>query len=178
MVFWFHFQDTVGAIDLATKALELKPQSFEAFYTRGRAKRDNRQFTSALHDLQEAVKLAPDNKELQRLVQRLEEECEEKSNQENQSVASTEQSTTSGDGTKSGTSTPIHSQSSVTSLQSQNSFNSLQSPSENSTPAQNFSGQTTPTESSDLDKRNVPDIVPSVREKAILFEKQREETAL
>jgi tetratricopeptide (TPR) repeat protein len=196
-------QDTLGAIDLASKALELKPKSFEAYYTRGRAKRDNRQFSSALLDLREAIKLAPDNKELQRLVSRLQEECQEQSELENQSLsehmtcspgynqsgASTDhakpspgynQSGASTDHAKpsqSGGSTPIRSQSSLTSLQSQTSFGSLPSPSENIAPVQNYSGDTTPTEC-DLDKRNVPDIIPSVRAKTMMFEKQREETAL
>ena len=38
----FFFQDTVSAVDLASKALEIKPKSFEAFYARARAKRDDR----------------------------------------------------------------------------------------------------------------------------------------
>ena len=35
-------QDTVSAVDLAVKALEIKPNSFEAYYARARAKRDER----------------------------------------------------------------------------------------------------------------------------------------
>ncbi len=35
-------QDTVTAVDLAVKALEVKPNSFEAYYARARAKRDER----------------------------------------------------------------------------------------------------------------------------------------
>ena len=38
----FSFQDSLGAADLATKALELKPTSFEGFYARARARRDDR----------------------------------------------------------------------------------------------------------------------------------------
>ncbi len=64
-------------MDLASKALEIKPKSFEAYYARARAKRDERQFTSAVHDLVEALKLAPDNRELKRLLARVREECRE-----------------------------------------------------------------------------------------------------
>ncbi len=35
-------QDTMSAVELAVKALELKPTSFEAYYARARAKRDDR----------------------------------------------------------------------------------------------------------------------------------------
>ena len=70
-------QDTTSAVDLASKALEIKPKSFEAYYARARAKRDERQFTSAVHDLVEALKLAPDNRELKRLLARVREECRE-----------------------------------------------------------------------------------------------------
>lgn len=35
-------QDTAGAMDLATKALQVKPSSFEAYYARARARRDER----------------------------------------------------------------------------------------------------------------------------------------
>jgi hypothetical protein len=34
--------DVPGAIDLATKVLDVRPQSYEAFYARARAKRDDR----------------------------------------------------------------------------------------------------------------------------------------
>ena len=75
--------DHDSAIDLATKALEIKPNSFEAFYARARAKRDNRQGDSALEDLKEALKLAPNNRELQRLLRRIRDECLEQARYEN-----------------------------------------------------------------------------------------------
>uniref|UniRef100_A0A8C2JQ11 Tetratricopeptide repeat, ankyrin repeat and coiled-coil containing 2 n=1 Tax=Cyprinus carpio TaxID=7962 RepID=A0A8C2JQ11_CYPCA len=62
------------AEEFATKALELKPKSYEAFYARARAKRSSRQFAEALDDLREAIKLCPNNREIQRLLQRVEEE--------------------------------------------------------------------------------------------------------
>lgn len=79
----YFLQDHDGAIDLATKALEIKPNSFEAFYARARAKRDNRQGDSALEDLKEALKLAPNNRELQRLLMRVRDECREQARYEN-----------------------------------------------------------------------------------------------
>ncbi|CAG5131025.1 unnamed protein product [Candidula unifasciata] len=63
------------AIDLATKAMELRPKCFEAYYARARARRDNRQYAAAQQDLVEALQLAPKNRELQRLLTRVKEEC-------------------------------------------------------------------------------------------------------
>ncbi|XP_047302084.1 protein TANC1 isoform X24 [Homo sapiens] len=65
------------AEEFASKALELKPKSYEAFYARARAKRNSRQFVAALADLQEAVKLCPTNQEVKRLLARVEEECKQ-----------------------------------------------------------------------------------------------------
>ncbi|KAJ8253342.1 hypothetical protein GJAV_G00211870 [Gymnothorax javanicus] len=63
------------AEEFATKALELKPKSYEAYYARARAKRSSRQFTAALADLHEAARLCPSNREIRRLLARVEEEC-------------------------------------------------------------------------------------------------------
>ncbi|KAG7466913.1 hypothetical protein MATL_G00147390 [Megalops atlanticus] len=63
------------AEEFATKALELKPKSYEAYYARARAKRSSRQFTAALADLHEAAKLCPNNREIRRLLARVEDEC-------------------------------------------------------------------------------------------------------
>ncbi|XP_056870433.1 protein TANC1-like isoform X2 [Takifugu flavidus] len=63
------------AEEFATKALELKPRSYEAYYARARAKRSSRQFAAALADLHEAARLAPSNREIRRLLVRVEEEC-------------------------------------------------------------------------------------------------------
>ena len=52
----------------------------------------SRQFTSALMDLQEALKLAPNNRELKRLLVRVQEECMEQAKLENAgSIASVDQ---------------------------------------------------------------------------------------
>ncbi|XP_077590698.1 protein TANC2 isoform X2 [Stigmatopora nigra] len=63
------------AEEFATRALELKPKSYEAFYARARAKRSRRQFHAALEDLLEASRLSPSNREIQRLLSRVKEEC-------------------------------------------------------------------------------------------------------
>ncbi|KAM9394095.1 protein TANC2 [Pholidichthys leucotaenia] len=63
------------AEEFATKALELKAKSYEAFYARARAKRSRRQFHAALEDLIEASRLCPSNREIQRLMSRVKEEC-------------------------------------------------------------------------------------------------------
>ncbi|XP_051760718.1 protein TANC1 isoform X2 [Ctenopharyngodon idella] len=65
------------AEEFATKALELKPKSYEAYYARARAKRSSRQFTAALADLHEATKLCPNNREIGRLLARVEDECKQ-----------------------------------------------------------------------------------------------------
>jgi tetratricopeptide (TPR) repeat protein len=68
-------QDYAGAVDLATKALDLKPNCFEAYYARARAKRDDHQYSAAQADLMEALRLAPNNREVRRLLTRIKEEC-------------------------------------------------------------------------------------------------------
>ncbi|XP_034642302.1 protein TANC1 isoform X3 [Trachemys scripta elegans] len=65
------------AEEFATKALDLKPKSYEAYYARARAKRNSRQFLTALADLREAIKLCPSNQEIKRLLARVEEECKQ-----------------------------------------------------------------------------------------------------
>ncbi|XP_062303331.1 protein TANC1-like isoform X2 [Osmerus eperlanus] len=65
------------AEDFATKALELKPRSYEAFYARARAKRSSRKFSAALSDLNEASRLCPSNREIRRLLLRVEDECQQ-----------------------------------------------------------------------------------------------------
>uniref|UniRef100_A0A8C8D1J2 Protein TANC2-like n=1 Tax=Oncorhynchus tshawytscha TaxID=74940 RepID=A0A8C8D1J2_ONCTS len=70
------------AEEFATKALELKPKSYEAYYARARAKRSSRQFPEALEDLNEAMKQSPNHCEIQRLLQRVEEECRQLTQEE------------------------------------------------------------------------------------------------
>ncbi|XP_077019639.1 protein TANC2 isoform X10 [Tamandua tetradactyla] len=72
------------AEEFATKALELKPKSYEAYYARARAKRSSRQFAAAFEDLNEAIKLCPNNREIQRLLMRVEEECRQTQQQQQQ----------------------------------------------------------------------------------------------
>ncbi|XP_071978049.1 protein TANC1 isoform X2 [Engystomops pustulosus] len=67
-------QDFGMAEEFASKALELKPKCYEAYYARARAKRNSRQFVAALADLHEALKLCPNNQEIRRLLSRIEEE--------------------------------------------------------------------------------------------------------
>ncbi|XP_076866252.1 LOW QUALITY PROTEIN: protein TANC2 [Brachyhypopomus gauderio] len=70
------------AEEFASRALELKPKSYEAYYARARAKRSSRQFHAALEDLSEATRLCPNNREIQRLLQRVEEECRQVAQQQ------------------------------------------------------------------------------------------------
>ncbi|NXW62677.1 TANC1 protein, partial [Eurystomus gularis] len=65
------------AEEFATKALDLKPKSYEAYYARARAKRNSRKLLAALADLREAALLCPSNQEIKRLLARVEEECKQ-----------------------------------------------------------------------------------------------------
>ncbi|XP_010143258.1 PREDICTED: protein TANC1, partial [Buceros rhinoceros silvestris] len=65
------------AEEFATKALDLKPRSYEAYYARARAKRNSRKLLAALADLREATQLCPSNPEIKRLLARVEEECKQ-----------------------------------------------------------------------------------------------------
>ncbi|XP_017292278.1 protein TANC2 isoform X2 [Kryptolebias marmoratus] len=76
------------AEEFATKALELKAKSYEAFYARARAKRSRRQFHAALEDLIEASRLCPSNREIQRLLLRVKEECRQAAQQEDSAPSS------------------------------------------------------------------------------------------
>ncbi|CAL1588685.1 unnamed protein product [Knipowitschia caucasica] len=75
------------AEEFATKALELKAKSYEAFYARARAKRSRRQYHAALEDLLEASRLCPSNREIQRLLSRVKEECRQAAQQQDPSAA-------------------------------------------------------------------------------------------
>ena len=57
--------------------MELKPGCFEAFYARARSERENKQYQAATVDLLEALKLAPGNVELRRLLFRVKEDCKQ-----------------------------------------------------------------------------------------------------
>ncbi|KAM9843345.1 protein TANC2-like [Aulostomus maculatus] len=72
------------AVEFATRALEVKAKSYEAFYARARAKRSRRQFHAALEDLIEASRLCPSNREIQRLLSRVKEECRQVAQQQHQ----------------------------------------------------------------------------------------------
>lgn len=74
--------DFALAEEFATRALELKAKSYEAFYARARAKRSRRQFNAALEDLIEASRLCPSNREIQRLLSRVKEECRQVAQQQ------------------------------------------------------------------------------------------------
>ena len=57
-----------NSIELCSKALEMKSNSFEAYYTRARAKRDSMQYETALNDLYEAEKLNGTNSDIKKLI--------------------------------------------------------------------------------------------------------------
>jgi tetratricopeptide (TPR) repeat protein len=62
------------SIDFCTAAIELKNDSHEAFYSRARAKRDLKEFESALDDLEVAAQLCPTNSDIKKLKKKIKEE--------------------------------------------------------------------------------------------------------
>ncbi|NXY87716.1 TANC1 protein, partial [Alcedo cyanopectus] len=79
------------AEEFATKALDLKPKSYEAYYARARAKRNSRKLLAALADLREAAQLCPSNQEIKRLLARVEEECKQLQRTQQQKLQSPQQ---------------------------------------------------------------------------------------
>lgn len=63
-----------AAVDLATAAGDLQPNCYEALYARARTKRELKQYPSAIRDVTEALKMAPNNAELTRLLARMQNE--------------------------------------------------------------------------------------------------------
>ena len=63
-----------NSIELCSKALEMKSNSFEAYYTRARAKRDSMQYETALNDLYEAEKLNGTNSDIKKLIVKIKED--------------------------------------------------------------------------------------------------------
>ncbi|XP_040580988.1 protein TANC2 isoform X3 [Lepeophtheirus salmonis] len=66
-----HFRE---AIDLADKVLKINPGSFEAYYAKAKANRESGNLHSALADLTEAVRIAPSNRDIHRIILRVKEE--------------------------------------------------------------------------------------------------------
>lgn len=63
------FQESQEAIELANEVLKTKPDSYEAFYARAKARVDARLFDDALSDVNEALHIAPPhNREVRRVL--------------------------------------------------------------------------------------------------------------
>uniref|UniRef100_T1IZI4 RING-type domain-containing protein n=1 Tax=Strigamia maritima TaxID=126957 RepID=T1IZI4_STRMM len=69
-----------AALELTNKLLESSPQSFEAYYARTRIYRDMKQIIASLQDLETAMKLAPQNKDVHRVLKHLQDELKEMNN--------------------------------------------------------------------------------------------------
>lgn len=72
------FQETEDAIELANKVIEMKPESYEAYYARAKANIDLRKFESALHDVKEAQLRAPPQGNEAKILNYLKEEITSK----------------------------------------------------------------------------------------------------
>ena len=75
----------VEAIELAEKVLSIQPLSFEAHYAKAKANREAGRLHAALQDLTEALKVAPQNREVNRIILRIKEEI----NSQNRASSST-----------------------------------------------------------------------------------------
>ncbi|CAL4062159.1 unnamed protein product [Meganyctiphanes norvegica] len=64
------------AIKLADDALSLKNDSYEAYYARARAKREAKQLQDALNDVSEAVRLAPQTRDVRRVLIKIRDEMQ------------------------------------------------------------------------------------------------------
>nr|CAG4644101.1 EOG090X093U [Lepidurus arcticus] len=64
------------SVQVCGQVLQLKPDSYEAFYARARAKKDMGQLQGALEDLKAALLHAPPSKEVRRLLNQAKEELE------------------------------------------------------------------------------------------------------
>ncbi|XP_044740746.1 protein TANC2 isoform X2 [Chrysoperla carnea] len=53
--------ETDDAIELANQVLSMKPESYEAYYARAKARLDSKLYENALADVREAIRLAPQN---------------------------------------------------------------------------------------------------------------------
>jgi tetratricopeptide (TPR) repeat protein len=62
---------TDKAVSLAEQVLELQPHCFEAFYAKAKAHREAGDLRAALADLAEAVRVAPQNREANRVLIRI-----------------------------------------------------------------------------------------------------------
>ncbi|XP_065220330.1 protein TANC2 isoform X3 [Planococcus citri] len=64
-----------SAVDLATEVLKVRPDSYEAYYARAKARMDLRMYEDALSDIQEAlIVLPPQNRDVRRILLKLKDE--------------------------------------------------------------------------------------------------------
>lgn len=78
------------AIELANKVLGFNPNSFEAHYAKAKANKEAGRLHEAVNDLTEALRVAPQNRELHRVILRIKEEIA--ANEEKTSSSSDEDS--------------------------------------------------------------------------------------
>ena len=71
------------AVSKAAEVLILKPDSLDALHARARAHRESGNFRDAVQDLNEALKLSPQNRELYRMILKVKEEMSKKSKMNN-----------------------------------------------------------------------------------------------
>lgn len=74
------FQETDEAIELANQVLAMKPESYEAYYARAKARLDTKLYENALADVREAIRLAApiNNLDVKKVLQYLKEDITNK----------------------------------------------------------------------------------------------------
>ena len=71
-------QEYSEAVKIATEVLDIHPSCYEAFHSRAKAHHAAGHLDQALHDLTEAVRVAPQNRELHKILITLKQEIQQK----------------------------------------------------------------------------------------------------
>ncbi len=77
-----HFEE---ACDLANKVLHIQPTNFEAFYAKAKAHKAAGRLQAALYDLTEALRIAPQHREVHKVILKIKEEIHTQTSSSNNS---------------------------------------------------------------------------------------------
>ena len=84
------------AIRLASQVLELQPKCYQGLHARAKAHHANGDLQLAVNDLTAAVRLAPDNRELHKILNNLKKEIATKSNLQSDNISDKSHDSSSG----------------------------------------------------------------------------------
>ena len=83
------------ALDLANKVLHLQPSNFEAYYAKAKAHKAAGRLHAALGDLTEALRIAPQHREVHRVILKIKEDINSQTSSSNTSSQAGSRTTTS-----------------------------------------------------------------------------------